>query len=279
MNTCKTIFVAAAMALSFSLCTKVNADPIFEDDFSSGSVGLTFRIYESLIDDGWQKQMGYGSVVESAWTIADGKLKNASSVAAAGYPDSTAAEAPTFSLISNPASPSSSNFDPFFSSTDNFLQYSFEYSVGANDSLYAHLWGVTGVSDDDGQNIGNTEGPANGSTASDAGDSDELTAYSLLTGDTAGRGTTAQSISGQLTGSGVFSTTIDIGSLGIAGVADVGDFTYFVLHFAKDEDGSVGTTAIDNLSVVSSAIPEPSSLGLLAMAFGLLLAARKRLKK
>lgn len=57
------------------------AATIISEDFSSGTAGTSFRIYESDIDQGWHKgSPSYGSVVESAWEITGGQVQNASVV-------------------------------------------------------------------------------------------------------------------------------------------------------------------------------------------------------
>lgn len=92
-------------------------------------------------------------------------------------------------------------------------------------------------------------------------------------GAASGFGGTATAISGLLTGSGTYSTTFSITSLGITGVTTAGDLDYYLIQFAQDEDGNPGVTSVDNFSL--TAVPEPSSLALLGLG-GLLIVRRQR---
>jgi len=210
---------------------------ILEDDFSSGSVPVTFRAYESQFDQGWWKCWGPDSETMSQWVISGGVVENSSTNAATGYPLSKPAEAALFQTFSNIA----------YSNTH--LNLSFDYSVPPGDKLYAHLWGYTGTITPIGF-VCNIEGSANGGISNSEGsDGSTLDAFNLKDGATSGFGSAATAISGELTGSGTFSTSISISDLGIAGVQNTADFDYFLIAFAKDEDGTIGTTSVDNVLI------------------------------
>ena len=242
--------IAAVIVVGSVLTANAHGVVIVDDDFTSGSVISDFRVYENRIDDGWLKAIGYGSVVASEWTITGGQAENASTVSGSGYPTTQPSETPLSQIVSNP--------DP--SDTRTVIEYSFDYSVGAGDSLYAYLWAVTGTSDDDGEFISNIEAGTNGNIDGNGGNSVELTEYNLLNGESSatGIGATGDSISGLLTGSGKFFISIDVASLGISGVSEAGDIDYFYLAFAKNENGSAGTTSIDN--VLLQSVPTPAAL-------------------
>ena len=212
---------------------------ILEDDFSSGTITKQARAWESYIDAGWLKAANYADVVASAWAIEDGVVRNTNSVAATGYKLSTAAEAPLVQVFSGTAS------------SDKVIRFSFDYSVAAGDKLYAHFWGYTGTVVSASGFVCNIEAGANGGCNNGENDSgSDLDAYNLKDGATSGFGAASTAISGELTGSGTFSTTIDVSELGIAGVQDIGDLDYFLIAFAKDEDGNIGTTSVDNVSII-----------------------------
>ena len=143
---------------------------ILSDDFGAGSVGETFRIYENRIDTGWNKgPFSYAGQPASAWTISGGVASNASSLAAAGYPNSKEAEAPLYNFFSGAGT------------VERKLVLSFDYSVGAGDQLYVHLWGVTGAAATPGDFVSNIEASANGNVNLNAGtgDTTTLTTYNL----------------------------------------------------------------------------------------------------
>lgn len=238
------------------------ATPILSDDFDGvRALPSSFRLYENNIDDGWREAPQYSTHPEVEWEISGGMLWNDSTVAATGYPDSKAAEAPVFNFFSGAGT------------TETHLTISFDYSVGAGDKFYAHLWGLTGVSDDDGQEIGNIEGAANGA-ANFNSNSDELTTYNLTDGASSGFGGTGTAISGELTGAGTFTSTFSIAGLGISGVTTAADLDYYIIQFTQEEDGLAGTTSVDNFSLAAT-VPEPSSAALLGLG-GLALILRRR---
>lgn len=228
---------------------------LLSDDFSAGSVSTTFRAYENTINTGWRKAPGYGSVVESAWTISGGQAQNASSASGTGYPMTQPSETPLFNFFSSSAT------------DETHLTLMFEYSIPNGDSLFAHLWGYTGVLSAPSGFVSNIEASHSGNmnVAENAAGS-TLDGFNLTDGATSGYGSALSAISGELTGSGTFSTTFRVADLGIPGVSTAGDLDFFLLQFGKDEDGLAGTTSIDNVTLVASTIPEPSSLLLMFLS-------------
>jgi len=221
---------------------------LLQNDFRSGIVSTTWRAYENQIDKGWFKSIGGGGTPAagpSEWAIGNGVVSNASSVAAGGYPYSKPAEAALFNMFSNIAS------------SNTHLNLSFDYSVAAGDTLYVHLWGYTGISDFDGQHVGNIEASANGGMNNEEQYSDELNAFNLKDGATTGFGGVGTTLSGPLTGSGTFEKRVDISKLGIPGVQNTGGFTYFLIAFAKEEDGAAGSTFVDNVRLIVAPAPIP----------------------
>lgn len=258
--------LAVLIACGTLWATAAHGAVLLSDDFAGGSITNEFRVYEHRIDDGWLKAIGYGSVVTSAWTITGGQVENTSTAAGGGYPTTQPSETPLSQIFTNPAT----------TDTQHKLTLDFDYSVGAGDTLYAHLWAVTGTSDGDTEFISNIEGGANGAVDGNGGTSVELTEYNLLNGESSatGIGATGDAISGPLTGTGSFNLTIDLDTLAISGVSDVGDIDYFYIAFAKNENGAAGTTSIDN--VLLRSVPSPAALPAGLALIGALAARRRR---
>lgn len=243
------LFFLTLTGICLSPCA--TAEVLLSDDFGSGSVTTTFRAYESTIDTGWRKAPGYGSVVESAWQISDGRVQNDSTVSGTGYPTTQPSESPLMSFISGGGT------------TETLLRFEFDYSVAAGDSLYAHLWGYTGTAGTPGGFVSNIEGSHSGHmNVSENAAGSTLDGFNLTTGATSGYGNRSQAISGELTGTGTFSTTFRLSDLGISGVSTAGDLDYYLIQFGKDEDGLAGTTWIDNVRLTAT-VPEPSSIAFL----------------
>ena len=144
------------------------------------------------------------------------------------------------------------------------LHLSFDYDVSDGDTLFAHLWGYTGTSDLDGQGVVGLNTYWNGAIGNLEAGSDELDAFNLKDGATTGFGGTNSAISGPLTGSGVYQLSIDIATLGgdlpAAGISDIGDFTYFMLAFGKNEDGQAGVNTIDDVLLSAGTAVHADSL-------------------
>lgn len=235
------------------LSSVATAEVLLSDDFGSGTVNTTFRAYENTINSGWRKAPGYNAVVESAWQITGGRVQNDSMVAGTGYPTTQPSESPLMSFISGGGT------------TEHLLRFEFDYSVAAGDKLYAHLWGYTGTSSTPGGFVSNIEGSNSGNmNVSEGADGSTLDGFNLTNGATSNYGHRSQAISGELTGTGSFSTTFRLSDLGISGVSTAGDLDYYLIQFGKDEDGTAGTTWIDNVRLTAT-VPEPSSIAFLTV--------------
>ncbi len=241
------------------------ATSLLTDNFdTSGAPPLSGRVYENTIDQGWQSTPGWSGNenVNSNWEItstAGGRMENPTASGADHY---IAGESPVWQWFSNSASGSSS---------DTNIKIDFDYGVGTGDSLTMHFWAVQsgGVA---GTNsfITNNQGWSNGnSSQNQVSSSVGYTPYNLLDGSNA---PTTSSLSGALTGTGSYSGTVDLGSLGIAGIDTVGDIDGFFIAFAGIEVGG-GTTWVDTLAV--TAVPEPSATALLGLC-GLAFILRRR---
>ena len=209
------------------------ATPLIDDDLSSGSVVLTGgRFREDDIDQGWRSRSGGGH--DSAWVITNGVLQNASTNSGTHY-HACPAESSLVQVRGNTLGGPS-------------IQLSFDYDVGTNDILYVHFWGYTNSCDRDADIMANLD-TCNGHYANYEG-STELDAFNLKDGATSFGGSPGNAIV-SLTGSGSYTNTIDIPGLGIAGVDNLADFSYISLAFNRHEDGTHGTTTVDNVSVTT----------------------------
>jgi uncharacterized membrane protein len=237
------------------------------DTFESGAVNKTTnRIRTSQIDSGlWYGVLPYGGNGNTGtdWEITGGVIQNDSTTPGTGYPSNAEAESPIWKFFSNTAT-----------AGEEYMTLSFDYSVATGDKLFVHLWGYTGTAEAN-NIVSNPEAAFNGSANNGEGGT-VMDAFNLLDGATSGFGGAGTALSGELTGSGTFSTgRIKIADLGIAGVTDVSGFSNFLINIAKDEDGLAGTTTIDNFRIIS-VVPEPSSTALLGLGLGSLLLRRKR---
>jgi autotransporter-associated beta strand protein len=222
---------------------------IINDNFGSGIVVTNdSRLRENDIDGGWQAcQANVGlNRPGSAWKITGGKLQNdATNTLALGYPNYMPGVSPVIQGVTLAGRSGSS------------ISLSFDYSVGAGDTLYVHLRGLTGEFDLDDDFIANQE-EGNGLSMSEVAnpETDETSSvrkYNFKDGSQTMNGTGAAIAA--LTGSGTYTTTINVVSLGISGIDDISDFGYVLLAFQKGEDGAAGNTTIDNVVLTSGSLP------------------------
>jgi hypothetical protein len=229
---------------------------IINDNFGSGIVVTNdSRFRENDIDGGWQACHASGGRPGSAWKITGGKLQNdATNTLALGYPNYMPGVTPVVQAVTLAGRSGSS------------ISLSFDYSVGSGDTLYVHLRGLTGEFDLDDDFIANLEeGIGSGLSMSEVAnpETDEISPvkkYNFKDGSQSMFGSSAAIAA--LTGSGTYTTTISVASLGISGIDDISDFGYVLLSFQKNEDGAAGNTTIDNVVLNSGSLPiaKPASL-------------------
>ena len=256
--------LASLMAISTSQ-TSTAAGVVLLDDFSTDTtVTPEGRVYESTLDAGWRGTTGYGGgdhtspEHDSQWDISTGTLNND-----ANQTDSyVRGETPAYNWFTN----------PIVGDTRTKMTISFDYSTSGSDTLTAHFWAVqTGGAAGSVSWITNNQGWINGNSGQNEDTSSGgYDTFNLLDGDTTPDAT--DSITGQLSGTGTFTLTIDVSTLGIAGVSTVGDIDTFFLAFAGNETTG-GTTWVDNLVIT---VPEPSSTALLGLGLSSILLRRKR---
>ena len=256
--------LASLMAISTSQ-TSTAAGVVLLDDFSTDTtVTPEGRVYESTLDAGWRGTTGYGGgdhtspEHDSQWDISTGTLNND-----ANQTDSyVRGETPAYNWFTN----------PIVGDTRTKMTISFDYSTSGSDTLTAHFWAVqTGGAAGSVSWITNNQGWINGNSGQNEDTSSGgYDTFNLLDGDTTPDNT--DSITGQLSGTGTFTLTIDVSTLGIAGVSTVGDIDTFFLAFAGNETTG-GTTWVDNLVIT---VPEPSSTALLGLGLSSILLRRKR---
>jgi hypothetical protein len=217
---------------------EISDGTIIADEFSApGSPALGGRVAESNIDAGWMASWGPSN--SSEWVVADGVMQNSATNTGA-YPNAIASEGALVQVVSHGAD------------SNTAIKLSFDYDVSTGDTLYVHLWGLDSTNALDGNWFANPQ-PCNGFIYDRTDRNAGLEAYSLKDGMNKAGGLVAHS--GQalttLTGSGTFSLSISLADLGISGIATAGDFEYYLLAFCKEEDGTEGTTSIDNLRLAS----------------------------
>ncbi len=262
-----TIFVVIMFA-----DTNVQAAVILSDDFSTNTTPTDdARVWDgsnaqaSRIDTGWRATTSYSNHIASAWDITGGKLQNPT----ADTDSYVQSETPAWQWLTNPLAGST---------TDKTINVSFDYETFGSDTLTAHFWAVQAGATPTTTNafITNNQGWANGNSGQNvdvsAGGYDT---FNLLDGDTTPDN--ADHITGQLNGTGTFNWSIDVSTLGIAGVSNVGDIDTFFFAIAGNETGGA-TSSIDNLNITTSAtaVPEPSSLALLSLTMITLTFRRRR---
>ena len=246
------------------------ADLMFSDNFSASPIATTgtsgFRLEERHVDQGWQGARQGGG---TGWTTTNGTMANSSTVNTDGYPNYIPGEAAVAQSISGTSA---------CPDTDTQICISFEYDIAVGDTFFVQFWGHTGTFSttsnarigniESRYGMGNNEAPAgNGTTTLDA--------FNLLNGATGGFGGNSNAFAVLAGGtSGTFTGTVDLATLGIAGVSKVNDLAVLSMSFGKQEDGLAGTTFIDDLTITTkaSSVPEPGSIalfGLAAVAVGL----------
>jgi|GEM_PF-1479699 len=206
------------------------------DDFASGSVGTFFcRFREADIDNGWFANRGCGTP-DSEWQVQGGQLVNLNP-STTGVP----AEGAVAQVVSTSGQ------------SGNLVTLSFDYShCTANDEILVHLWGYDGTYDLDGEWIANFQAQNGGYINNDSNpnSTDGVLAYSLVDG-AGGFGPTVAAV---LSGSGTYSATFDVSTLGIAGIATAGDFEYIGLAFGRRNADASGDACvmIENLSLTTT---------------------------
>lgn len=241
----------------------LQADLILNENFDAGSTPPDqHRVYDARLDTGWNATFGYGgNNIPSAWDIAGGQLFNptASAPTGSGYTES---ESPVWNWWTNPDGSNNTHIDVCF-----------DYDVGAGDTLHFHFWGVqAGGAAGSNTYITNPQAWQNGNSGQNQVTSaGGYTPYNLLDGSNQ---PTNGSITGALSGAGTYVGSIDIASLGIAGVTTAGDFDTFFIGFSMNEVGG-GTTSVDNLKINSS-VPEPSSMAVLGLIYCSITTRRRR---
>lgn len=256
--------LASLMAISTSQ-TSTAAGVVLLDDFSTDTtVTPVGRVYESTLDAGWRGTTGYGGgdhaspEHDSQWDISTGTLNND-----ANQTDSyVRGETPAYNWFTN----------PIVGDTRTKMTISFDYFTDGSDTLTAHFWAVqTGGAAGSVSWITNNQGWINGNSGQNEDTSSGgYDTFNLLDGDTTPDN--VDSITGQLSGTGTFTLTIDVSTLGIPGVSTVGDIDTFFLAFSGNETTG-GTTWVDNLVIT---VPEPSSTALLGLGLSSILLRRKR---
>lgn len=254
------LLIAASGTLPAATLLEDNFDSVFTPNPEG-------RIYDNQLDTGWKSTTGYGATHTnpSRWDVtadAGGRLQNDTNNTTS-YVES---ETPAWQWFSNPGAGSN---------TDTFINISFDYGTDAADTLTVHFWAVQ-AGETPGSNswITNNQGWQNGgSSQNETVSSGGNASYDLNTGAAVASGGNTY-LGTPLNGTGTFNATINLNTLGLAGVSDVGDIDTFFIAFAGNETGG-GTTWVDNLSITSASVPEPTGTSLLGLA-GLAFILRRR---
>jgi hypothetical protein len=242
-----TTLLALSLLVALITLQSTQAADILVDDFTSTSfTGDSGRLKETRIDLGWQTHWN-GAI--SSWAIAGEELTTASGAST----DQEGGVAQVFS---------------YGADANTEATFSFDYNVTADDTLSVHLWGMDGTYE------AATDSRVVNFAVLGGGlywmnEDANVEAYALQ-----GGGANPGAALVTLSGSGTYSTTIDIGSLSIAGVTTAGDFEYYMVGFGRDVGTTAGTISIDNLSFTS--VPEPSTYAMLAGLTGLVFVMVRR---
>ena len=239
----KTLLALSLLAALITLQSTQAADILVDDFTSTTFTGDSGRLKENRIDLGWQTHWN-GSI--SSWGIGGGELTNSGATQEGGF-------AQVFSHGAD---------------ANTEVTFSFDYNVTADDTLSVHLWGMDGTYEN-GTDSRVVNFAVLGGGLYWMDEDANVEAYALQ-----GGGANPGAALVTLSGSGTYSTTIDIGSLSIAGVTTAGDFEYYMLGFGRDVGATAGTISIDNLSFTS--VPEPGTYALLAGLTGLVFVMLRR---
>lgn len=227
-------------SLAGSGIVESNSITLLADDFGADSTPtLTGRVYESTLDGGWYKTSPFSTQIASAWNITGGQLENPT----ADTVSYVQSETPAYQWWTNPLAGISDATT---------LEITFDYDVGSGDTLTAHFWAAQNGGVGTNSWITNNQGWSNGNSGQNQDQSQNYDTFNLLDGDTTPDG--GDHITGALTGTGTFTWTVDVSTLGIPGVSTVGDLDTLFFAFAADESGG-GTTSVDNLKIEAGVSP------------------------
>lgn len=227
-------------SLAGSGIVESNSITLLADDFSTdSSPKLTGRVYESTLDGGWYKTSPYSTQIASAWNITGGQLENPT----ADTVSYVQSETPAYQWWTNPLAGNSDATT---------LKVTFDYNTGTGDTLTAHFWAAQNGGGGTNSWITNNQGWSNGNSGQNQDQSQNYDTFNLLDGDTTPDG--GDHITGALTGTGTFTWTVDVSTLGISGVSTVGDLDTLFFAFAANESGG-GTTSVDNLKIETGVSP------------------------
>ena len=246
---------------------------IVRDDFSSSTVVKNDNsLRENDIDFGWRAHILTALCrATSAWDVANGVLGNtATNASTINVTPANCTQAALDPSTFIPANSPVARIDSLSGESGTLIDLTFDYSIAPGDSLNVYLYGIAGtfdLVDAPGGYISNLDGktyrPDLLGLLRSAGDVD-LVYYNLKDGNT-----TLNALVTPLTGSGTFTTTIDIAALGgalaLAGIDNINDLGYLTLGFAKIEDGVIGdgnptNTLAQNLTYVDNVVLSTRSI-------------------
>lgn len=242
---------------------------IIQDDFSANTTPvIEHRAWDSRIDTGWRSTRGFTSIPHhSLWDNTGGQLVNTATVDPTGQPNGryTESESPVWQWFTNPLAGSAN---------ETSLNIEFDYSTDGADAVFFHIWAVqSGGPTGSNGFITNIQGWVNGNSGQNqSSSSGGYVPYNLTNGSNQ---PSNGSLSGALNGTGSYQTSIDISTLSIPGVTSIGDVDTFFIAFAGNETGG-GTTTVDNLMIMTVAVPEPSGLLMFCTGLASFIGRRRR---